>query len=363
MASSDNRILIYAIGSLGDNIVSIPALRTIRAYYGADATICLLHDLQDSGRVTSEAVLGATGLVNRFISYQFSRSRLRKLATAIRLCLELRSLRFNAVVSLLPSERSAQSLARDAFFFRICGIPAQIGFDAISDNDLYPRDEHGFLLRTLNESTFRLRRLANSGLPVTETEAYKLPLLSVPAHEQLTVDNWLRTHRRQPDRKLVAICPGCKQPAHSWNLTNFLEIGSRLAARKEFELIVVGGPAEQNAAAELTRAWGEGLVAAGQFSVMGSAAVLARCDFTVGLDTGTTHLAAAVGTPCIVAQGARSTPGMWEPLGDTHTVIRKRVACEGCLQTTCPKPDHPCMNGISVEEVWSAIEMQLRRAA
>jgi ADP-heptose:LPS heptosyltransferase len=99
--------------------------------------------------------------------------------------------------------------------------------------------------------------------------------------------------------------------------------------------------------------------AAGQFSVMGSAALLGQCRLLVGLDTGTTHMAAALDVPSVVLFADRTRPGQWEPLGDRHILIRKAVACGGCLKRDCPVPDHPCMTGISVDEVWAAMEKAL----
>jgi ADP-heptose:LPS heptosyltransferase len=295
-------------------------------------------------------------LVDRFISYQFHNSISRKIFTALRLWVQLWRLRFAVVVSLLPSQRSAKSLARDVFFFRLCGIRRHVGFSAIPEAELQPRDSRGARLRTRQESRLRLSRLERSGIALAESESYRQPLVEVPQSERLAVDRWLTAWRRKPERTLVAICPGCKQPANAWHLSNFLEIGRRLIAAREFELIVVGGPAERGAAEQLTKSWGEGLMAAGEFSVMGSAAILQRCQFMIGLDTGTSHLAAGVGTACVVVQGARTVPGMWDPLGPGHTVIRKQVNCEACHEFKCPKPDHPCMSMITVDEVWSAVE-------
>ena len=116
--------------------------------------------------------------------------------------------------------------------------------------------------------------------------------------------------------------------------------------------MIVGGPTDRPLAAQFGP---EVLNAAGEFSVAGSAALLSECSLLIGLDTGTTHLAAAVGVPCVVIQSANSYAGHWDPLGDSHTVLRHEMPCAGCLCTECPVAGHPCMTGISVDEVWQAV--------
>jgi ADP-heptose:LPS heptosyltransferase len=92
-----------------------------------------------------------------------------------------------------------------------------------------------------------------------------------------------------------------------------------------------------------------------------SAALLSRCSLLVGLDTGTTHLAAAVGVPCVVIQSANSFPGHWDPLGANHAVLRADVPCGGCLLQECPVAGHPCMQNLTTDLVWDAVEIAVAR--
>jgi ADP-heptose:LPS heptosyltransferase len=137
-------------------------------------------------------------------------------------------------------------------------------------------------------------------------------------------------------------------------MDRFEEIGRRLIA-KRIEPVVIGGPVEKAMGDRLLAAWGSGVNAAGRFSVMESAALLSQCRFLVGLDTGTTHLAAALGVPCIALYADRDPPGQWEPLGEGHVLLHHAVPCGGCRAVKCPVPNHPCMTGITIEDVWAAI--------
>src|SRR5207244_13352223 len=91
------------------------------------------------------------------------------------------------------------------------------------------------------------------------------------------------------------------------------------------------------------------------FTVFETTYYISRCTLYLGNDTGTMHLAAAVGTRCIAIFSARDHPGKWYPYGQGHVVIRKRVTCEGCLLTVLEEHGMRCRDEINVEVVCQAV--------
>jgi ADP-heptose:LPS heptosyltransferase len=349
------KVLVYQIGQLGDTIVSVPALRAVRQHFGQSALIHLVHDATHR-LVTSEMVLEGSGLVDEFIPYSPEKTLGKRLRTVARLWRRLRREHFDAAVSVLPSDRPRWALLRDRLFYRACGISRLIGFRPYAEPEIRPRRLSGRPAETPNEAILRLRRLFAEGLGLRD-DHLAMPLLSVSRDRQEMVDDWLKRRRNYPNRPLIALCPGCKKPGNAWPPERFLEIARRLLSLESFELVIVGGPAERGLADFLTAGLaGLAIDAAGAFSVPESAALLSRCSLSIGLDTGTTHLAAAVGVPCVVLQSANSFPGHWNPLGENHFIVRAAVPCEGCLQQECPLDDHPCMRNITVDVAWEAIE-------
>ena len=345
---------MYQHGSLGDTIVTIPALRSVRRYFGPRAQIVMLHELRANPVTTPNEVLEGMGLIDDYIPYPIDQHRIRTVARAVILAARIRAKNFKAVVYLAPSERSGLRVKRDAFFFRLCGITRQFGFREFDEQSLHPTGGDGLPASVPHEAWFRLERLRRDGIDVgVEADLHK-PFLSVPSHHLAEADQWLAQNRKRPELPLVAICPGCKQPANIWPADRFVELGSRLIAEGEVEVVVVGGPAERETAETMVKRWGTGLNAAGRFSPLGSAALLSRCSFMIGVDTGTTHLAAAQGIPCLAIYGCREEPGRFYPLGDGHIVLRESVPCAGCrlVMQACPVEGHPCMTGITVDRVW-----------
>lgn len=356
------KILVFLFGSLGDSIVAIPALRAVRRHFPQAETVMLQNF--ESGKLVTAAEVMPSSLVDRHLSYRSFAAGAGRLVNFFDLMRRIRNERFDAVVYAVMSERPPRAIARDRYFFRACGIGKMYGFHAIPPNELYPVDPDGHPGVSDHEAVFRLKRLSLDGICWSPETDLSTPLFEFSAPELEKADTWLGSARRYPQRPLYSIAPGCKSQSNLWPFENFVAIGKRLLKNYDCELMISGGPAERDLGEELIKALGTGINAAGAFSVKESAALLSRSEFHIGLDTGTTHLAAAAGTKCFVIFGERSNPGAWYPLGLGHTIVYHRVQCANCKTQSCPIPDHPCMQGITVDSVWSkivpAIETRVR---
>lgn len=348
------KVLVYQIGSLGDTLVSIPAYRAIRRHFGPDAHVTVLHNAPSDVRAVPQQVLNGAGLVDDSIGFAQKGGR-SNWETLLKLWPRLVTRRFDAVVYVAPGERGPKAVQRDRTFFRLCGIGTTLGFHACDPALFHARDEAGRPMPMPQEAFLRLDRLKQDGIAILEAQDLAPPLVVPPADEMASIREWLASRRPDPKTPLAALGPGANQPAKFWPLDRFVEIGRRLLAAGYLP-VVIGGPAERESARTLTEAWGAGVNAAGEFSVTGTAALLRQCEFLIGLDTGTTHLAASVGLPCIALYADRDPPGQWTPLGEGHVVLTHPVPCAGCGLKDCPMLGHPCMTGITVARAWAAVE-------
>ncbi|MGO8674191.1 MAG: glycosyltransferase family 9 protein [Capsulimonadaceae bacterium] len=353
------KVLVYQIGSLGDTLVSIPTYRAVRRHFGEKAMICVVHNIPKDVRATPQQVLAGSGLVDDYLGFHQSGGR-STFATSIELLLKVIKRRFDAAVYIGPGERSARAILRDKLFFQLCGIRTLIGFHPHAPGLFSKRDDAGRLAPVPHEADIRLERLAMDGVFSDKVKDLAFPLVTANGDDVKHAVEWLNQNRRFPGRPLVAVCPGANQPAKYWQLERFIEIGSRLI-NVGYEPVVIGGPTESVAGRKMVEAWDAGANAAGQFSVLGSTALLSLCDFLVGLDTGTTHLAASLGLPCVALYADRDPAGQWTPLGDRHVVLIHQVPCGGCGLKDCTVPGHPCMTNITAEQVWGACQATIRR--
>lgn len=345
-------VLVYLVGSLGDTIVCIPALEAIRRQF-PDDKIILLHDYQTLVPVSPLDIV-PKNLIDGSLSYVMHTRPLPKLREFYRLRRRIRQENVKAVVYLVASERFGWLVRRDKLFFQLCGIKNLIGFYEFDRDKLYERDANDKPLLKPSEAHLKLERLERDGINI-ENLNFTNQLLAFTAAEKSKVNNWLNINRKKPAARLIAMCPGCKRKANDWGVDNFIELGNRLLSSGDFEIVIVGGGAEKPLAAKMIAAWGAGVDATSEFNANESGALFARCDFMIGNDTGTTHLAAAAGIRCFALYHQRDNPGHWYPLGKGHYILQHEVECAGCHLTECPRADHPCLKHVSVEAAWNKL--------
>jgi heptosyltransferase III len=354
------RILIYLIGSLGDTVVSIPSLRALKKYFGQNAEFTLLHDLQIDRYITPEKVLYHQDLIHKYIVYVYSK-KMNRYSIAFNLWLKLLRHRFHEVIYLAPSEVTKKRVLRDYIFFKLSGIRYLRGFSAIPPSHLYPRDEHGRPQPVKSEMIRKLKRLSRFGI-THDDDDIKVPWINTDtASEQ--VSRWLSQFRRTPGHALIAVAPMSKQSTSQWPIEKFIQLSKQLNREKRIEIVYVGGAHEKDCCQRIINESGGGLNAAGEFTVVESAALLSKCKLAIVVDSGPMHLAAAVGTPCIVIQGGKDHAGQWSPFGEQHIVLRHHVPCEACRLYKCIVSGHPCIMKIYPNAVLEAVKNKLSELA
>ncbi len=348
-------ILVFRIGQLGDTLASFPAIRAIRAAHPHVRLVLLTDRQADRAAVTSWEVFEPAGLFDD-VCYLRVPSRLVDFVDASR---QVRRLAPARLYYLPPMPRTPWQVARDRLFFRwLCGISDIVG---LRPPGPYPvRDDTGHLVRVQGEAA-RLMGWVAPELPRTRAEQDDWRIHPAPDH--YTKPGRLLDDAGFRDHDIVALAPGSKMQATKWPEDRFERAGLALLHRfPDLRLVVVGGPGEKPLGDRLCRAWGDrAMNLSGALSVWESAAMLERCTLYVGNDTGTMHLAASVGTPCVAIFSARDNPGKWEPAGPGHIVLRHEVPCAGCMLETCIDHDLACLKAITVDEVLIAIGDRLQQ--
>lgn len=141
-------------------------------------------------------------------------------------------------------------------------------------------------------------------------------------------------------------------PARYWG-----ELVRRLAERGPSTVILVGGEDDRPLARQVLQAVnGPGVTDwTGRTSVTELVALAEFADVFVGADSGPAHLAAAVGVATLVLFSGTNHAPQWQPRGRHVRVLQHAVACSPCHCESCPLADHPCMTGLSVDEVLRAV--------
>ena len=350
------RLLAFRAGQLGDMIVSVPALWAVRRQWPA-AKLTLLCDVHPGRNyVLGSDIFSRTELYDDIEHYEVpaeGEGRLRTAMRRLRLLVRLRARRFDALVYLAPSIRPSAHVRRDVRFFRLAGLRQIYGADHFPPVPIkqpgqpFPVGEH--------EADLLLARLQADGISVPARGQGSLDLRLGEAEAE-AVARWKATLPPDAGRVWLGVGPGSKMPAKRWPLDRFGEVVKELMARHDIWPVVFGGSEDRESGDRLLAGWGRGYNAAGALSVRASAAALRQCALYLGNDTGTMHLAAAAGTPCVAVFSARDRPGAWYPYGVEQRVFRTAIECEGCYLEACVERKNECLNRISVEQVLAGCE-------
>ena len=356
-----HKFLIFRFGQIGDTVAALPSLWMLRKQF-PNAKIVLLNEIPiRQTHLPPEMVLPSNGLVNGFEQYPAGAS-FRNFFTAWLLLSRLRKEGFSTLVYLVPSARTKRARLRDRIFFRMAGFKNVLATQGFY-GDLRPKTPDGSPIPVPKEADALLARLGNDGLPVPAPEHGCMDL-QISDAERTTAKQWWqqKTGPRPGPDGWVAICVGGKTSSQLWPVERYAEVVRMLIEKHGLFPVIIGGREDCEVGEKLLSQWGTGLCAAGELSVRESAALMEGARFYLGNDTGVMHLAAAVSIPCVGVFSARNWPGIWEPYGHGHKVLRFDVPCSGCHLAVC-KQNLECLKGISVEQVYQACVEVLERQA
>jgi heptosyltransferase II len=342
------KILVRAPNWVGDAVMAIPAMESIRRTHAGDE-ICVL------ARPVVADLFSAQPFADRILHYDF-RGRHRGWIGREKLVAELRKEKFGIAV-LLQNAFEAAWLAWRA------RIPERIG---------YARDGRGPLLTKAirvpregeipkHESHYYLELLHRAGW-IEASQAIQPINLIVTDAARAGAESVLRSAGAGENAWRVAIAPGASYgAAKCWPPERFALLADRLISECGADVIFFGTPNEKEIAARIRSTMKSPAISlVGETSMRDLAALFASCSVFIGNDSGAMHVAAAAGLPVIGIFGS-TDPEDTAPVTEHFTLIRERVSCSPCFLRRCPV-DHRCMTRITVDSVFTGA-MQLRKSS
>jgi lipopolysaccharide heptosyltransferase II len=165
-------------------------------------------------------------------------------------------------------------------------------------------------------------------------------------------------------RECRAIAPGAEYgPAKRWPAERFPATARKLdSSRPGGCWLIVGSGGDASVCASVAERIGNTAVnLAGRTSISELMAALRHSRVLLTNDSGSMHLAAALGTPVVALFGSTSSdltgPGI--PGDPHHSVLQGTATCSPCFLRECPI-DFRCMTSLSVEHATQAVERALQ---
>jgi lipopolysaccharide heptosyltransferase II len=349
------RILCIRLDSLGDVLMTTPAIRALRAS-APGRSITLL---------TSPAGARAAALipeVDEVISYDAPWMK----ATAprasskpeYRLVESLRRLNFDAAVIFTVY---SQNPLPAAFLAYLAGIPLRLAHCRENPYQLLthwvPEREPQAGIR------HEVRRQLDLVITVgSEDKAQDIRLsLQVPPGSQRAAQQLLDGFGIDLGQPWVVIHPGATAPSRRYRPDGFAQVARILFQKFAIPAIFTGTRAEVGLIEEIRAHMGvPSYSLADQIGLPTFAALLDLAPLLISNNSGPVHVAAAVGTP-VVDLYALTNP-QHTPWGVPHRVLNQDVPCKYCYKSVCPEGHHNCLARVTPEEVVQAALDLLREA-
>lgn len=336
-------LLVIQTAFVGDMVLTTPLLRALKRRY-PEARLTLLST------PAGAALLRGSPYVDETIVFD-KKKRDRSTRALVALARRLRAGGFDAVVA-------AQRSFRTGVLVRATGAPLRIGFAGAPGGWAYTR-------RVAADAPHQaLRYLALAGAAgVDLASADGTPELPVLPEAAVSIDRKLEADGIGPCEPLLVLAPGSVWGSKRWTPEGFAAVAAAAPALG-LRPVLVGSPDEAELAARIAAMVSMNVPSlAGRSDLAELAALAARARVLVANDSGSGHIAAAVGTPVVSIFGPTSPSFGFAPYGRATRIVEvDGLDCRPCDRhgpPVCPLGHHRCMREIRPERVIEAVRSLL----
>jgi lipopolysaccharide heptosyltransferase I len=362
-----DRILLIKPSAVGDVIHTLPVLIKLRARY-PNARIDWLLNPAIAELIGHHPALSGVVLFDRHVFARCWRS-LSAAARLARLLRALRQARYDLVIDLHGQFRSA-------LLALASGAPTRIGFDRPHPGPRTPAERqlvreaylHGWTGAREGAWLAYSHRIRIPTLDVHAVDRYLWlgPMLGLdgdpvefqvptPAAAEARVADLLR-HQGIHNQPLAVLVPGTLWQTKHWHVEGFAQVARHLL-RTGRSVVLAGSNAERQRCQAVAQLCPEVIDLSGQTALSDLAALVRRASICVTNDSGSMHLAVALGRPVVSVFGP--TDPIWiGPYGRPEAVVRAELPCAPCYLRQvrrCPN-GHACMTQVSAAMVIDRVE-------
>ena len=367
------KILVINLTRMGDILQSTPLLQALKFKY-PDASIAYLvvtgfaeicQYIPEIDRIIPFDFNAAVAVSKEAVRYLPRRlSELRSFVSSLRgekfdMVINLSHSRISALMALLIGVQHTRGLTLNSEGYRLIRHPWGRYFFIANLNRNYNR----FNLVDVNQG-FAL----NSGEFDSNDEpdqkpfgrwhlSFKLTPQAKAAADKIMA-NW--PERNAPLK--IGFQPGASLSCKRWPADSFRALGRLLRDSLGAGIVVFGTQKEADLAQAVCQPFGDAaLNLSGKTDIGALGAVLSRMDLLITNDTGTQHLAAAVGTPVLSLCFGSALSHETGPYGKGHVIVESSLPCYPCsFHVECNR--FRCQEQVTPEVVFHVAKMMLTNA-
>lgn len=332
MIFKNDNILVVNLGGIGDILLSLPALKALKAETSAKVSILVVKRVADFVK----------GLDCIDEVYELDNNP-KSFFKDIVMLLALRWQHYDLSINMrtIVSKSSARKIQT---LFKIINAKCTAGRNTDGMGSFFDISIEETLHQDKAEMEFDIDLARKIGLKVENTDVK----LKIPEKDSDYIESFLAQYD-VGDKMIIGIHPGGKC-SHRWDITRFAELMNFIAEQKDVVFFVTGSLEERVLAEQLQKLSATTIVrCCGELSISQTAALIDRCSMYICNDTGPMHIAASLKKPMLAFFG----PGYlqrYDPryANDKAVVLVESQQCAPCDLEFCE--DMKCLNEISVKQ-------------
>ena len=309
MQFDPRNILVIDFGQLGDVVMSLPALRAIRARFPqAQITVAV-------GKPGGELIT-LSGYANDVLEVDRvalrDGAKLISIGRILNFVAQVRKAKFDFVIDL-------HSLYETNLLGFLSGAPHRLyasrknrSLDFLANFEPRPAREV--------EKTHLIDRYLELLKPLGIQNPPRTPALKTSTAADFAVEALLKKEKAQSRELLVGLFPGAGHAGRIWPLDNFAQLADYLIRNDKVRIVVFAGPEERAMVPQMRTLFPSSTIFFDRLTIAQLVSAQARLTLFVSNDTGPAHIAAAVGTPVIVLFD-RPDPNSFTPAGGRNRLI------------------------------------------
>ncbi len=343
------RILIIRTSAIGDVVFASPFAATLRRHYPQAHIAWLvepgIHTLLEADPAIDELILWPKGEWKTLWKQRQFGALWKQVRDFRRL---LRSRRFDTAIDM-------QGLLKSGILAWWSGAPRRIGLGSREGSHRLMTEQVG---RGKDEG-----RISAEYLPLVrylglEPGAF-MPQLYVSPDAEARALARLTENSLVPGGYVV-FAAFTTRPQKHWFNDAWQHLAGLIQTQTGMIPVLLGGPADETAAAELVQGAPSVRNWAGQTNLSEAAALVHHAGAVVGVDTGLTHMGIAFGVPTVAIFG--STCPYTQTCRDNARVIWLDLPCSQCRRNPTCGGAFTCLRDISAERVFLELEKALEVA-
>ena len=356
-----DRIVVFRVGNLGDTVVAMPALYTLRQAFPKARITLLTSSGQENLPGAMDVLSPFVPLVDDVVSYLPEELKTPSGIQALKAKLDIKN-KIDLFVSLPVSMQTFKRAAREMLFARNLGCRFAVGFNVIFPDFFRYEYINAFPARTPKTSDWLLSLIQTSLHKYASTRDY---LNTEESEAVLEKKNFWKKLNLSSEKPLLLVNAGAKLPIKQWPAKYFADVIKTIRKQyPEVQVGLLGSPDEQGLNEEIRllteQPYVENLCA--KLSLPETTLLMSRADVVLSNDTGTMHLAGILNKPVLAIFSGQFPQPLWHPPGDSCVSLSKPVSCSPCLLQACMFEDQICLTQITPERVLQALTPLLEKS-